>query len=201
MWWAALLNSLLGTLSSGVAASTSSYESIQTLNPTTGSSSITFNSIPSTYKDLQIRFTFKDQSTIDYNSTTAYIYYRLNSDSGTNYANHYLIGNGSSASAGGVTSANGIRVYGSYMSNGGSFSDMRSVGIIDISDYASTTKNKTTRHFSASDANGAGTATNRVVALSSGLWLNTNAITSITLYPYDIGFQSAEFALYGIKGA
>lgn len=199
MWWAALLNTVLGSLSSGVAAATGSYESIATLTPT-GGSAVSFNSIPNTYKHLQIRFTYKDSSTTDYAPTATYFYYTFNSDGGANYTAHRLIGNGSAASANAVIPAYGMYVYGSYMSSNATYANMVGVGIVDIHDYASTTKYKTARHFAGGDANGSGT-TNRAVALSSGLWLNTSAITTITCYFGDAGFASGtQIALYGIKG-
>ena len=49
-------NSIAGFLGTGVAASTSSYESIATTTVGAGgSSSISFTSIPSTYTHLQVR--------------------------------------------------------------------------------------------------------------------------------------------------
>jgi len=176
------------------------FESIASATGTGSAGNITFSSIPSTYKHLQIRFTYKDTSTTDWSATNAYVYYRFNSDSGTNYARHYLIGNGSTAIAGSETPGPAILVYGSYMSSNATYANMVGVGIIDIHDYASTTKNKTTRHIAGADANGSGT-TNRTLTLSSALWTNTAAITSITLSPGDAAFATTStFALYGIKG-
>jgi hypothetical protein len=161
--------------------------------------SVTFSSIPSTYASLQIRFTYKDTSTTDWAATSAYVYYRFNGAT-TNYRKHYLIGNGTAASAGADITGTGLNVYGSYMSSNATYANMVGVGIIDIHDYASTTKNKTTRHIAGDDANGNGT-TNRTITLSSGLWESTAAITSITLYPGDTGFATGStFALYGMKG-
>jgi hypothetical protein len=72
--------------------------------------------------------------------------------------------------------------------------------IISIQDYASTTRNKTVRGFSGSEANTA--SANFYVVLNSGLWLNTSAITSITMLPGQTAFKAGStFALYGIKGA
>jgi hypothetical protein len=72
--------------------------------------------------------------------------------------------------------------------------------IVDIHDYASTTKNKTVRCFGGYDANGSGYA-----AMHSGLWRNTNAVTTLTFVPGSISGgdfnENSTFALYGIKGA
>jgi hypothetical protein len=70
--------------------------------------------------------------------------------------------------------------------------------IIDIHDYASTTKNKTVRSFFGHDRNGAGS-----VYLYSGLWMNTGAITSLSLGQANFSgtFDTGTVAsLYGIKG-
>ena len=56
MWWARLLNNLAAILNDGVTAAATSFDSIATVTVGAGgSSSITFSSIPSTYKHLQIR--------------------------------------------------------------------------------------------------------------------------------------------------
>ena len=70
------------------------------------------------------------------------------------------------------------------------------MSIIDIIDYASTTKNKTVRAFFGLDLNGSGSVT-----LGSGLWMNTNAITDININAAaDPMAAGSTFALYGIKG-
>ena len=190
---------ILGILDSGgAAASTSSYESIATVNPTGGASTISFTSIPSTYKHLQIRGIVHDNFGTDKAPNIGFdMGIQFNGDgNGSNYARHHLYGNGSSAVAAGSASSL-ITLPGT---NQISTADYMSVMIIDIHDYAVTTKNKTLRAFNGADANGTGT-TNRVVALNSGLWMNTAAINQITLVAYGTGFVApTQFALYGIKG-
>jgi hypothetical protein len=187
-----LLNTVLGTLSSGVAAATGSYESIASATGTGSSNTITFSSIPSTYKHLQIRFNAKTASISD----TPIM--RFNSDSGSNYALHNLQGQGSAASASGGTGYSFVFV--STLAAGTS-PTYPMVVISDIIDYASTTKNKTVRNFVGMDnnnsepANGLGS-----VVLQSGLWLNTNAISSITISVTANFTTDSTFALYGIKG-
>jgi hypothetical protein len=177
-----LLNTVLGSFSSGVVAATSSYESIATINPTSGTS-VTFSSIPGTYKHLQIRSMLN-------NTAYTQLVMTFNSDSGSNYARHLLSGNGTTVTATGGATQNQINnaaIAGASTSLG--------VTIIDIIDYASTTKYKTTRSFNGMDANGSGR-----VELGSGLWQSTSAITSITLTDPNYSFSSGTLALYGIKG-
>jgi hypothetical protein len=74
-------------------------------------------------------------------------------------------------------------------------SSVFAANVIDILDYANTNKYKTTRSFSGADNNGSG-----FVQFMSGLWMNTAAITSITILPNSDNFaQYSSFALYGIK--
>jgi hypothetical protein len=169
------------------------YDSLATVTVGTAVSTITFAGIPSGYKHLQIRFLARntgagvdfDYATIQYNGNT----------STASYTYHVLSGNGASASAsGGGTGIIGYNV-GGYIVAGGVAANRFGVGTIDILDYADTNKNKTTRIFSGWDNNGAGN-----VALISGLFLSTSAITSIVIGSQTGNLaQYSSFALYGIK--
>ena len=191
-----MLNTVLGSFSSGVAASTSSYESIATQTSTGGESSLTFSSIPSTYKHLQVRVMCKSEAT---GTFAVSLVGTFNSDSGANYAWHKLQGNGSAATAEGGTGNTWALFTNSGLQNDASLANMFGVTIIDIADYASTTKNKTVRSFNGVSANS--TSTNYRVSLESNLWLNTSAITSIAFSPLGSTFLAGtSIALYGIKG-
>ena len=174
---------ILGILdSTGAAVSASSYESIATLTATSGNS-VTFTSIPGTYKHLQVRAysICGSGNGIDVN---------VNGDSGSNYTRHQLVGNGSSVAVQGEANAASWYVAGNNSVTVGTYPN---VFIMDIIDYASTTKFKTMRSFFGGDANGSG-----YVDLSSGLWRNTNAITQLQIF--SITMSNAQFALYGIQG-
>jgi hypothetical protein len=189
-----LLNVITGQLGGGAPAVTNSYESIATVTVGAGGqSSVTFSSIPSTYKHLQLRCSLKTSRTSSNLSSTPITF---NGDTGTNYTSHDIEGNGSSASASAATSQPAIDV--GRVAGNNSAANIFGFEIIDILDYANTNKYKTLRMLNGYDANGSG-----VVALCSGLWLNTAAISSITFgTPYDAtGYlQYSSFALYGIKG-
>ena len=73
-----------------------SYESIASATGTGSSGTITFSSIPGTYQHLQIRINSRNDST-DGATTTM----RFNGDTGSNYARHYLYGDGATVSASG----------------------------------------------------------------------------------------------------
>jgi hypothetical protein len=158
---------------------------IQRVAGTGSSGTITFSSIPQNYKHLQVRFNVLNSS------TTGFLRYQLNGDTGANYAIHRLDADGSAVAAAGAT---GI-AYG-QLSLGSPDANNPYVGIIDIHDYASTTKYKTNRTFWGRDTNGAGN-----LALASSLWLNTAAVNSITIFWSSNNFTtSSTIALYGMVG-
>lgn len=184
-------NSIAGFLGEGVAVSASSYESIATATGTGSSGTITFSSIPSTYTHLQVRILGRSDTA----AVTQTAVLTLNNDTGANYAYHTLLGDGTIVSAAGTASASNIpRIY--SVGNNATASVM-SVGIIDIHDYASTTKNKTVRIWTGDDRNGSGRT-----ALSSGLWQSTTAVSRLDIITAAGNWTTAtKFALYGIKGA
>lgn len=176
-----MLNTLLGSLSSGVAASTSSYESIASATGTGSSGTISFTSIPQTYKHLQLRWHCL--------ASSAYIVLKVNG-SLPNYL-HYLYGSGS------AVGANGAANLGFLMVNETTSTTYPFVGITDIIDYSSTTKNKTIRNFSGKDSN----STAGEVNLESYLINSTTEITSIDIIAQTANWDTTTtVALYGIKG-
>jgi trimeric autotransporter adhesin len=86
-----------------------------------------------------------------------------------------------------------------FIGGGGSAgTNVFGAAIVDILDYANTNKNKTTRAISTIDTNSAASR----IWLSSSLWRNTSAISSITIDSYygatSIS-QYSSFELYGVK--
>jgi len=187
------LSPILGIIASqNYLRVTGSYDSIATQTVGSGgTSSITFSSIPSTYKHLQIRAIGR------YTASTKNLYYNFNGDTtDTNYYIHSIYGDGSTASAAAVQLpiiANDPFADSAYSAN------VFGAAVIDILDYANTNKYKTSRALGGADTNGSGT-----VRFTSSLWQNTSAVTSITLRPQaGLGANFAQyssFALYGIKG-
>ena len=160
-------------------------------------SSITFSSIPQTYASLQIRSLYRDTAT-DSNYWKS-LRIQFNGDTGANYTLHRLLGDGTSAAAGGFTGQTRISAQGAGIGSL-SNSDVYGTSIVDIHNYASTTQNKTVRNICGVNYNTSSVSEQRI-QLGSGVWLNTAAITSITLTPEGTGFASGStFALYGMKG-
>lgn len=189
-----MLNVISGIFSEGAPpVSPTSYESIATVTVGSGgSSSISFTSIPSTFKHLQIRAMSKTNTTAT--SNTGWIL-RFNSDTGSNYAWHQIYGNGSIAAA--QQSSSTDKIYISYIAANVSSNNMFGGTVLDVLDYTNTNKNKTVRALSGTDRNGSG-----FINLDSGAWFSTSAINRIDLTDWEGGnfMEYSQFALYGIKG-
>jgi hypothetical protein len=162
-----------------------------------GSSSVTFSSIPSTYKHLQLRVigrTDRASSAFD-----AFLI-KVNNDATTsNYTYHYLNGDGATATAGQENgSYGGAVVY--RLPGSTATASIFGATITDILDYASTSKYKTLRSLGGQDLNGS--SPTGEVYFGSNLWLSTTAISSLVIVPRTgTNFvQYSQFALYGIKG-
>jgi hypothetical protein len=126
-------------------------------------------------------------------ATSAYSFTQFNSDSGNNYTIHFLEGNGTATGAAAFAPTAGNYVLNTTAASANA--NVYSVGVIDILDYANTFKNKTVRSLSGFDNNA-----NGIVNLFSGLWANTNAISTITIVGSGNWTSDSRFALYGIKG-
>ena len=169
-----------------------SYESIDTVTVGSGgSASVSFTSIPADYTHLQVRGILRSTRAL----SQAGVLFRLNSDTGSNYSFHGLLGDGSGAFSNGSTNDTYINM-GEFPA-GNASSGIFGAFVVDILDYKDTNKYKTVRLSTGQDRNGAGE-----INLRSGNWRNTNAITSITILESISNMaEFSSFALYGIKGA
>jgi len=172
------------------------FESIASITLSSSVVNNDFLSIPQTYAHLQLRVTGRID---DAGSGAGSLRLRVGNstfDTGSNYARHNLEGDGSTAASQAATSQTNIAITATLPENSVA-ADTFGVAIIDIHDYASTTRNKTFRSFSGQDRNGAGN-----VELISGLWMSTSAINQIRVYADGSGLKSGTvISLYGIKGA
>jgi hypothetical protein len=183
-----VLGIIASQISGHLFAPSGAYDSIATTTLSSTASTITFSSIPATYTHLQIRVLGSMSA-----SGADDLCLRFNSDTGSNYATHYLYGNGTVAGAGAYTSATFMRASANALPTA---TNTYGVAVIDLLDYANTSKYKTMRALTGNDTNGAG-----YVALSSGLWQSSTAINTIVLYPFASTFTAnTQIALYGIKG-
>jgi hypothetical protein len=187
---------ILGIFASAVTGgvSATSFESIATVTVGSGgAASAEFTSIPGTYTHLQVRMFAKTDRALNRDGVRM----RMNSVStGSPYAWHGLYGDGASALVDGGANLNEIVTF--RAAGNTSATNIWGGLIIDVLDYANTNKNTTIRCLGGVDLNGAGE-----IWLSSGLWNNTSAITTLTFTP-NIGsnfLQYSHFALYGCKSA
>jgi hypothetical protein len=170
-------------ISGHLFAPSGAYDSLASVTLSASASSITFAGIPSGYKHLQLRAMSMCVGGATINGTMYF-----NSDStGTNYYSHNLTGNGSSAAAGAYNFP-----YTPFFT--GSSTAPQSI-VMDFLDYSNVNKNKTVRILSGYDANGSGN-----ISLTSQLWNNTAAISSIAISTNGGNWaQYSSFALYGVK--
>lgn len=180
--------SALGIFSAAGATQPSaaaSYELIATAFGTGASGTITFSSIPATYKHLQLRWTAKSSG------GERDVSLRFNSDTGSNYALHTLRGNGTAAASFSSLTQTSITLQEAAQNS--VTANAYAGGVLDILDYTQA-KNKTTRSIQGS--------LDPEINLQSGLWTNTGVVSTITLVLGSAqNFQTASrFSLYGIKG-
>jgi hypothetical protein len=178
----------LGILASS-SGSNKSYELISTTILGSSQASVTFDvsTLASTYKHLQLRMSAKSTYT---GTLVEYFFCRFNSDSGSNYDAHWLVGNASTVSSSASTSRTSL-----YAGRGDAITNSFEPAVMEITDAFSSSKNKTVRTFT-----GGGGSVNEVY-LFSGLWRNTAAITSLTITGQQGNPNTGtRMSLYGIRG-
>lgn len=161
------------------------YEPIATTTLGSAASSVTFSSISSTYTDLVLVYNGK------FASANGQIALQFNSDTGSNYSNTELYGNGSTAGSSRESNVTSMRLGYTQTAN------IENMNIMQIMNYSNSTTNKTViaRQNTAGSASGA--------AAHVGLWRSTAAINAINIICYNgINFATGStFTLYGVKSA
>jgi len=175
-----------------------SYEAIATLSGNGSSDTITFTSIPSTYKHLQIRgVNVVNYGSTDYGNGGL----RFNSDTGGNYTNHSIRGywDGSTGNKQGINYTLGTITYGMIFNcflNQNQDSVFPTV--IDILNYKDTNNRKVARAYGGSTYSTQGARA--IIQGASMFWDSTSAITSISLFASNGNWNAkTKFTLYGIK--
>ena len=166
----------------------STYEPIATTTLASTSTTVTFTGISSSYTDLVLVISAAD-------NLAANVYLQIGNgsiDTGSNYSDTILTGNGSVAYSAKDTSQTQILyAYEGTPPTSPSFGTY----IIQFMNYSNTTTYKTV----LSRANSASSGVDAIV----GLWRSTSAINQIKLFAqgadtYSVG---STFTLYGIKAA
>lgn len=179
-----------------VFSPTGSYDALATYTvPSGGVSEIKFAGLPTggQYKHLQIRCILKGTVNSNSEGATNFIF---NDNVSSIYTGHSINGNGSSASVGGGGPYTGMGM--GYMTGSGSnTTNTFSSYIIDVLDYADTTKYKTWRSLGGYDLNGAEGS----VFFSSNSYMSLLPVSSVTLKGNGATIaQNSQIAVYGVKG-
>lgn len=161
------------------------FRHLQTIELGSTAASITFSNLlqySTQFRHLQIRMVTR----VDQGSTARDQLMTFNGVTTASYAGHRLLGNGSTVTSNARTSSSSMFI-------GFVDGDQFTAGVIDILDvYAA--KNKTVRSFIGTH----GFA--REVMLCSGLFMSTESITSMTLFPGVNNYATgSRFSLYGIR--
>ena len=176
----------------GAPAGGTDYELISTTVLGSSAASVTFSSLDTlaaSYKHLQLRMTMRGQYASDPES---YFWMRINGVTTNSYAAHYLQGNGSSVSSGALTNMAGM--WFGWGTNNASTSKY-GAAVVDILDFSQTTKNKTIRSLTGE------IGASNSIALHSGFFNSTAAVTSVTVYQPKANIESgSRFSLYGLRG-
>jgi hypothetical protein len=167
-------------------AAGSTYTPIATTTANGSSTNITFSSISGSYTDLRLIILMGAT-----NSGNTFNL-QFNGDTGTNYSQVEIWGDGTSASSARRASQNSLFIVGSRV---GAPTSITNISKLDIMNYSNATTFKTL--LNRQDAASAGTLA------MVGLWRSTSAITSISIDSNGAGniVSGSMFTLYGITAA
>jgi len=177
---------LLGILNSQAAGGAAgAYDLLETTTLASSASSVTFSGLGSysDYAHLQARWTGRN------GSAGGAVYMRFNGDTGANYVQHQLYGNGSIAQSG---YNDGQSLLSWNMADSNTASNVFTSYVMDILDFANSNKLTTGRSVY-------GRTEQPVVAVISHLWKNTSPVTSIVFLGGPTFAAGSRFSIYGIK--
>ena len=164
------------------------YVKIATTTISSASSAVTFSNLPQNYTDLYLVLSVRANSA----PTSFGTGIRFNGDTGSNYSRTYTYGYG--PSTGGGREVNQTRIFYSSGTNTASQFNLIKIHLLNYSNSIAY-KTVVARNDDKADVTG----------MTSGVWRNSSAITSITITPYDdnsTGFAvGTTFNIYGIECA
>ena len=179
---------ILGASGGGAPAD---FEVISSSILSATASSVSFSSIPQTYKHLRVVIVGRTTSAVASENISFFW-----NDQGTSIANHRMSGNGStltSASNAGASAGNSF-----VMPGASATANVFGVAVADLLDYTSANKTKVLR-----TAYGTSAASGSWVGLSSmSSWSGNSATNLVQIYPVSAGSWAVgtRITLYGIKG-
>ena len=167
---------------------TKTYKALANITLSSSAASVTFGSIPSTYRDLVLIASVRSAAS----GTGDVMRVRINSDtSSSNYPRIGMYGTGSTTGSFSATTDPGLILQSTAA---GSASNTFDINIVQIMDYSATDKHKTVLIRQSE-------ATTTVVVAQAARWANTAAITSLNIVTDggDNIASGSSFALYGIE--
>ena len=174
-------------------------EAIATTYLEVDAASVTFSGISGSYENLQLRMSLRSQDS-GAGGYWGNIKIRFNGDTGSNYSYHGMMA-GDPYAAGSNTAQVFKYASDSYMNAGYASTDTNNAanyatGVIDILDYAEDGNKNTSMNARISHA-----GTNPVISFASGMWDNTDDVTSITITDSSGLWRGSVFTLYGLKNS
>ena len=169
------------------------FDLLETTTLSTDTATVSFTGLDSysDYKSLQIRMLTRADT-----SGFASHYMQFNGDTSANYTTHRLMGNGSSVSSYHYGTEDYIRLGDSERLTQ-SVADAFAPTIVDLLDFASTTKTTTARVLNGRTGGVSGASPR--IEFHSGLWTSTDAVTSVLFKNYANYVAGTRFSLYGSK--
>lgn len=152
--------------------------------------SVTFSSIPSTYKDLVLRCSIRDSGSSG--SSQQQVRVRINGSSAANYSRTNVTGAGSTAASGNGTSNTSIAGF--YAPDAGATSNTFNNLEIYIPNYATVQQ----RQVSVFDVFENNSATVNQINATAALYTDTTIITSLYIDTVSGLVSGSSFYLYGI---
>ena len=154
---------------------TTTYIALATTTLSSATSTVTFSSIPATYRDLILVYNGSASGNGDFHLS-------VNGDTASNYSNVQMAGNGSTAYSSNFTSS------GYYA---GQLTADRLAFRVQLMDYSVTDKHKTVLTRADSQT--------QTMAFASR-WANTAAITTLACRAISVNFAAGStFSLYGVN--
>ena len=166
------------------------YEPIATQTLGSAAAGVTFSSIPQTYTDLVII------GNCGISNAGVTLSLRFNGDTGSNYFEHTMFGNGTT-----VGGSKALSITSAYCNDTVAFDSSLDGNItININNYSNTTSYKSVLgrvNRGVNNGNYPGTS------IWSNSWSSNSAITNILIFPTDGSniVSGSTFTLYGIKAA
>lgn len=163
------------------------FHHLETVRLGANAASVEFTNL-ARYSDYQ-HFQIRAVGRMTFGDVERSLTLRFNGDTATSYYNHGLFGQGSTGSY----NFSGNTIFIASFAAGNATASSFGAAVADILDPFDTTKNTVVRGFG-------GTVTTPQVSLRSGVWVNTAAVTSITLLDTTSNLVAgSRFSLYGIK--